>query len=880
MFPDARGDIGPGPLIPIPGPLRRLAWCWNPYLPFSLMVLVLGGLAAWGRPMEGPVDGWVVDPEGKPLAGVQAVLAKARLAAVSASDGFFRLDPAASIVEPRLPYAGPLLVAPASGPAVPGFDLCGRTIPRPGFAWTFPLSRHGRPAARAKAGVPVDTLTLKAPGFALKTLILEGYGKSLGRIELAREAAPGDTLLHGSGSLEVRQNGTLLSLRGSSYTVLVDLAQGIYHVQAGGRRILGKAFSDVLLEDGRRLQGTGYASHLSGRAFLEPLQDAFGKGIRATVEHRAPGLPDLRDRFFLYEEKPYFLVETEAASPEGLGTNSISPLTVLPGEGAGIDLGPGASARVLSMPWDNDKYLRHAVKGVGDARESYGAVAVFDNASRQGLILGAVTHDRWKTGLSLHGLSGSRVARARVYGGAAGPDTRDSGPHGMVRGPAVVSPRILVGFFPDWRTGLEEYGRACAAIAPSMAWDKGVPFGWNSWAAVGPALALEDVTAASDFLKIELMDRKAGFGGEVYVNMDSYWDNLDEASLREAVRRIHLNGQKAGVYWSPFTYWGTTSWHETQAVEGTGGKHLYGATYLRDAQGRPVAVPAGGVALDPTHPGTLARIDWQLQRFVDWGFEFVKLDFVTYGAIEGEHFDKAVTTGMGAYNIGMRRIAERLHLARIGRPFFIHLSIAPLFPHQYAHARRISCDVYGHLSATEYLLNALTGAWWQNRTLYAFNDPDGAVLSKSFNEPATSEAEARARLNASVIGGTMMLMSDNLRDAAAKDRYRLLLTNPDVNALAARGKSFRPVESDTGDRAADLFVLEDREKGDFHAAVFNYAGLAAVKALSPARLGLPAGRNYRLYDLWSKAYSSLGPGMALTLQASESRLFRIEPATP
>ncbi|MDB5051235.1 MAG: hypothetical protein JWO30_4306 [Fibrobacteres bacterium] len=850
-------------------------------------LIAMAASLGWSQASGTWVEGTVVDPDGKPLAGVLAGLSKAKLSAVSGSDGAFRIGPDAALLFP-VP-TGPTLRSEPLGP-VPGLDLRGRTVPRLRFAWSFP-TRAARAEARkialAKAAAAVDTLTLNAAGFASKSVILDAYGKSLGRIELAREAASDDTVLYRSGSLEVRQNGTQVSLRGSAYTVWIDLAKGVYHVQAGGRRVINQAFSDVLLEDGRRLQGPAYATHLSGRAFLEPLADGFGKGLKVSVEHRTAALPTLKERFFLYEEKPYFMVQVEVSAAQALGTNSISPLTIAPGPGAGLDLGAGASARVLSMPWDNDKYLRHAVSGGGDARESYGAAAVFDNLSRQGLVLGAVDHDVWKTGLRLQGISGSKVAQVRVYGGAAGVDTRDFEPHGMVRGTAVASPRILVGSFPDWRAGLEEYGRACAIVAPPLVWDKGVPFGWNSWAAVGTALSMDNVMAASDFLKTELMDKQVGFGGgpaasagEVYVNMDSYWDNLDETGLKEAVRRIHANKQKAGIYWAPFTYWGDTPWHETQPVEGTGGQYLYGATYLRNSKGVPVPAPAGGVAMDPTHPATLARIDWELQRFIDWGFDFVKLDFVTYGAIEGVHFDKNVTTGIGAYNVGMKRIRDRLDPNRIGRPFFIHLSIAPLFPHQYAHARRISCDVYGSISATEYLLNALTGAWWQHRTLYAFNDPDATVLSKPFNEPASTERVARTRLNATVISGTMMLMADDLRDAAAQDRYRLLLKNAEVNALASRGKSFRPAENDTGTRAADVFVLEDKDKGDVHAAIFNYDTTAAVKTLSPARLGLSGARGYQLYDLWTKSRIPLVPGMTIRLEGAESRLYRIEPQGP
>jgi alpha-galactosidase len=135
-----------------------------------------------------------------------------------------------------------------------------------------------------------------------------------------------------------------------------------------------------------------------------------------------------------------------------------------------------------------------------------------------------------------------------------------------------------------------------------------------------------------------------------------------------------------------------------------------------------------------------------------------------------------------------------------------------------------------------------------------------------------------SRLNASVIAGTMMLMSDDLRQPAAKERYRALLANAEVNALAARGKSFRPAESDTGGRTSSIFVLADGEKRDFHVALFNFDTTATVKTLSPERLGLAPGGNYRLYDLWTKTRVPMTS--TLRLEGAESRLFRIEPSAP
>lgn len=46
--------------------------------------------------------------------------------------------------------------------------------------------------------------------------------------------------------------------------------------------------------------------------------------------------------------------------------------------------------------------------------------------------------------------------------------------HGALKGTKIKSPKILVGFFEDWRGGMEEYAQANAVIAPPKAWGKAV----------------------------------------------------------------------------------------------------------------------------------------------------------------------------------------------------------------------------------------------------------------------------------------------------------------------------------------------------------------------------------------------------------------------
>src|ERR1035441_10847841 len=138
-------------------------------------------------------------------------------------------------------------------------------------------------------------------------------------------------------------------------------------------------------------------------------------------------------------------------------------------------------------------------------------------------------------------------------------------------------------------------------------------------------------------------------------------------------------------------------------------------------------------ALDPTHPGTRKLIADTIARFKQAGFKYVKADFLTQGALEADkHFDPRVTTGLQAYDQGMKFVAETL-----GDDMYLNLSISPLFPAQYANSRRIACDTFGDIGKIAYTLNSLTYGWWLS-AVYDFNDADHLVLagySEGANRP-------------------------------------------------------------------------------------------------------------------------------------------------
>ncbi len=370
-----------------------------------------------------------------------------------------------------------------------------------------------------------------------------------------------------------------------------------------------------------------------------------------------------------------------------------------------------------------------------------------------------------------------------------------------------------------------------------------MPFGFNSWAGLEFRLNEDNFRNTGIFLGDVL--RPAGYENQGcnYVNMDNGWQNLDSSRFKDLVEELHQHGQKAGIYDAPFICSEEDRGREIPGAPG----HRYEEIMLRDRQGQVLPKLDGSYPLDVTHPVWKQQMKWKLDRFVEWGFDYLKMDFLSHGGVEGCHYDKAIRTGRQAIAVGYQWIAEHLSKARIGKDFFISLSIAPLFPHGYGHARRFACDAFGRNEDVEYTLNAETYSWWQNGRLYSFNDPDHICLLRSFEmERDSSLGEARARYTASVISGTVMMLSDDYERPEARERAAQLATNQEVNRVARSGVAFCPVSS-AGGFAANAYTAVIN--GKHYLAVFHWEDTKAVEEVDLSRAQLSPGTVWK--ELWS-----------------------------
>ena len=545
-------------------------------------------------------------------------------------------------------------------------------------------------------------------------------------------------------------------------------------------------------------------------------------------------------------------------------TNALTPLIAHSKGDETPYLWRDLGAKMLLVPYDNDMWMRYEAVALRAGRKSYDVTVLFNEDSREGLLIGAMDFDVWKNAIACPGMD-ARILEARCGQGASDEGSHDYAPHGIVEGEEAFSSRFLIAYGEDWRTLLENYADALQQERKPRMWDQGVPFGFNSYAGLARTLNADNFRESGEFVRKELTPRGFENHGTTYINLDGGWQRIPEEDRLRIKDDLHANGQKAGIYDAPFAcFWPTDK--EIPLMPG----HTFAEIILRDEQGNPLPRIDRAIPYDVTHPLWLEWTEKKARQFIDWGYDYLKIDFLSHAGMEGQHFNPAIRTGRQALNYGYQVLNRLFDEKKIGRPFFLSLSIAPLFPYGCGNARRFSCDAFGLAEDVEYVLNAQTYSWWTGGRLYQFNDPDHIVLQRSFCmlEDST-EGEARARYTSAVIAGSVMLLSEDYSRPGAKERTIRIAGNPAVNAIARSGVVFRPVDA-AGGSACPVFTAEIQH--ETYVAVFSWKKKEQTVTVSLKRAGLPAG-TYE--DVWSgKQVDAVQDTLAWAFQGPDAALLK------
>lgn len=608
------------------------------------------------------------------------------------------------------------------------------------------------------------------------------------------------------------------------------------------------------------------------------ITDEIGEAQKYIIEYVAADKPTIQQIFYLYNTQDFFISQVVLSSPRKIQSNYIAPIYT---EANNTFLPQSEHNRLLTIPYDNEGFITYGSYPLTRDSLSFEVTSIFNGDSQNGLVVGSVEHNIWKSAIRIKSSNHQNIHYLECYNGVTHQITRDEItrdeyvgkdekgedikainhyliPHGTLRDNIIFSSRFMVGFFDDWRIGLETYGEVNEKIAPKRKWDTGVPFGWNSWGYMKESVNYNGVISVSDFIKDNLQGDDFNKENLVYIGLDA--NNFSDRELQEFADHCYSNGQIPGYYLMPFLDWGGYS----RPIEGS--IHNYKDTWM---------VRNGVVThdMDPTHPGTLDRIKFHINRIKGLGFRYIKLDFMCTGAKEADYFyDRNTTTGIQAYNYAMKYIKEIA-----GDDMFITLAMSPVFPAQYVHARRISCDSWGEMWHTQYMMNSLSYGWWLDR-VYVYNDPDHLVLVD------WNEGENRARMTSGAITG-LYLLGDNVSDKGTalgtdKARQKVLkfATNPYINKIARMKKSFRPAyghKQSSVSGAVDLFTCETDTH--YYIVYFNYGGPSKIGELDLESLGIDMSIISGGRECWTKIATTITDGkLRYSVPGSDVRVYMLE----
>jgi alpha-galactosidase len=645
---------------------------------------------------------------------------------------------------------------------------------------------------------------------------------------------------------------------GKTNQLMIDVNTGLFNVKYAGKVIIANASASFLSGKDKYQTGDFKKRVLK----IENINDKIGAGKLVSLTSITTGMPVMVQRFYCYANKDFIITELEIDGHD-LRSNYMAPVITNK-----ANLYAGNKLQTLFVPFDNDTFIRYQSKDLNEQSNTSAEVGVvYDNESRQGLILGSLTHDSWKTGVKSAG-DRNLINQLEIFGGLNEVAiTRDSMAHGLLKGDKIISPKVFLGYFADWRKGMETYARTCITVEGRYIkpWNKATPVGWNSWGAIGSHLTYEKATGVVDFFDKQIPNFRNA-DNTAYIDLDSYWDNMvrggfkgDFSKLKDFVNYCKERNLQPGVYWAPFTDWGFKSKNTERTAEG--GDYKFADMWTKTDKGYHDL--DGGRALDPTHPGTQARIAFVLGKLKDCGFKMIKIDFLGHGAAESSRFyDPEITTGMQAYKVGMETISKVLDNSML-----VYAAISPsLATAPYVNMRRIACDAFHSIKDTEYSLNSVTYGWWQSY-LYDYVDADHLVFEKE------NAGANRARLISGLITGSVILGDDYSKEAVWQQQVKEWLQKPEIKQLIKSGKAFMPVDGGAGEGAAQAFIRKDADA--VYLAVFNYKKQSANIILNAQRLGLPINKKYIFKELLGGDSITSSGNLTISFSQEGAFIYRI-----
>ncbi len=683
--------------------------------------------------------------------------------------------------------------------------------------------------------------------------------------------------------------GSAQTINSGKWNIVFDSATKTININNDGQTIVANAWAEANCAFGDGELAVVKSTDATDVIHTETnVSDCFGTGVQHLFKYTFADGSEMLQTIAFYDGLDYLVCRLSVLkNGTKAKSNRLSPLK---SETTVAFLPNNRYNFQIFVPWDNDGFITYANGKLSyNDMYSFNVTSIHNTKSRYGVVAGALDHDLWKNAIHVNPSKNYQVDEFELISGYTDEHTHDSllttgtiQPHGTVCGDTVRSARWMLGCFDDWRNGLETFGDACNKVAPRLEWEGGSPVGWSSWGVMETKVSLQGVLDVGNFLRDNL--REHGFHdkkGAITLSLDAWWnDNLTVDQVKQFVQYCEENNMVPGLYYGQFCYFGWSMESLNKSVPGTNYRYKFKDIVLK--QNGQYKIVDGAFCLDPTHPATQMYIKYDCERFKSWGVKYLKCDFMSNGAIEADSwYDPECYTGVQAYNIGMKYFREC-----IGDDVYVLQSISPTFPYQYAHGRRISCDAWGEMGHTQYVMNNSSYGWWINK-LYQSNDPDHLVM-KGHRDDGTltgydTDGINRARLTSGLVTGAFIL-GDNFSDNVERGHPELsrqqalnLLTNPEINEIPRTCQAFRPLEGDEAGTKQEEFMICENDKY-IYLAIFNYVGTKAkTGTVKYARMGIDASDVVEVKELWANdtAVTLSETGFAYSVPTRDACIYRL-----
>lgn len=519
-----------------------------------------------------------------------------------------------------------------------------------------------------------------------------------------------------------------------------------------------------------------------------PVHDSNGSGRRAVLSTEPLGSVRLFLDVCEYDDPSIVLVRLGA---ENVGTEAVPILSLTPlnyrWSTSGTPLSPQAlrwyrhgwqswSPSLALRATQHDLDIRPPMLASSPPDSRRGALVseevtyLLDTASQRGLLLGFVTARQQWTQVMLE--SASRSLRARCHGDGAA----------LLPGETMWSERLMLGFDDEPEAALASYADVMAREMGARVPDAS-PAGWCSWYFYFTTVSEQDVLSNLRFLEQHKRDLPVGL---VQID-DGYqadigdWTTTNEKFPRgmgPLARDISEAGFAPGIWLAPFLAGERSRLfqeHPDWMITGEGdGPALAASNWNQRNYG-----------LDCSHPDVQRWLETVFREVTeDWGYRYLKIDFLYGAALAGSRHDPA-STRIDSYRRGLAAIRRGAgeHRFILGCGALMGASVgevdgqrigpdvAPWWTYRPRGqpARRGLRRVGGEPATDSSIRNTLTRSWMHRRLW--INDPDCLVARQTRTKLSLQEVQTLA--TAIALSGGAFFMTDKLTELA-QDRIDLL----------------------------------------------------------------------------------------------------------